>query len=452
MKFTQKIFLITFAFVTISINLIGVIIINNTYTTQIDAKMESNISNINNICNALKFYNVTEMNVNILRKDNTYYEISEGNNIIYTNLLFDMSEIKEELEPTEENIKSIISKEILFMSVKTGNYNIIIAENLEDVFKMREEQIYFFIQVSMIFSFIIAFCLYITIYLLTNKIKKLNRAVRKIADGDYSTRVKKLGKDEVGNLAVSFNKMAESIENTIEEIKTVSENRQNFIHNITHEIRTPLTSIIGYSSLIKNGKIDDKNTIIEYSNKIYDEGNYLNLISERLMDIVLLNNKKVELENIDISETIQDIIESMEFDYKEIKFYKRIENDINFESDKILLHSLVLNLVKNAIMSYEKNGIKIVNIILEQLTNETVLLSIIDKGKGMNEEQLQKVMEPFYTLNKDRNRKMSGMGLGLPLCIKICDVLSAKLKIESILGEGTAVNIEFELGGKQNDN
>ena len=144
MKFTQKIFLITFAFVTISINLIGIIIINNNYKTQIDAKMESNISNINNISSVLKFYNITEMNVDVLKKDNIYYEISNENNIIYTNLLFDMSEIKEQIEPTEENIKSIISKEILFMSVKTGEYNIIIAENLEDVFMMREEQIYFF--------------------------------------------------------------------------------------------------------------------------------------------------------------------------------------------------------------------------------------------------------------------------------------------------------------------
>ena len=445
MKFTQKIFLITFAFVTISINLIGIIIINNNYKTQIDAKMESNISNINNISSVLKFYNITEMNVDVLKKDNIYYEISNENNIIYTNLLFDMSEIKEQIEPTEENIKSIISKEILFMSVKTGEYNIIIAENLEDVFMMREEQIYFFIKVSMIFSFIIAFCLYLAIHLLTRRIKKLNKAVEKIANGNYSTRVKKLGKDEVGDLAIAFNKMAKSIENTIKEIETVSENRQNFIHNITHEIRTPLTSIIGYSSLIKNGKVDEKEKIIEYNNKIYEEGNYLNLISERLMDIVLLNNKKMKLENIDVSKTVQEIIESIQFDYKEVNFYKNIELDINFKSDKVLLHSLIVNLVKNAIMSYEENSEKVINIILKQLTSKTIILSIIDKGKGMTAEQLQKVTEPFYTLNKDRNRKISGMGLGLPLCIKICDVINAELKIESMLGKGTAVNIEFNI-------
>lgn len=443
MKFTQKIFLITFAFVTISINLIGIIIINNNYRTQLDAKIENNISNIRNISNALKFYDIMDMNVNILKKDNTYYEISNENNIIYTNLLLDMSEIKKQLEPTQECIKSIILDDVLFMSTKVADCNIILAENLEEVFETREEQIYFFIRISMIFSFIIAFCLYIVIYILTRRIKKLNKAVQKIADGNYQTRVKKLGNDEVGSLAISFNKMAESIEKTIDEIETVSENRQSFIHNITHEIRTPLTSIIGYSSLIKNGKIDSKEKMIEYNNKIYEEGNYLNLISERLMDIVLLNNKRIELKSVDISNTIQEIIESMELDYKNVKFYKLIDNNIIFESDKVLLHSLVTNLVKNAIMSYENNSIKIINVILKQLTNEAILLSIIDKGKGMTEEQLQKITEPFYTLNKDRNRKISGMGLGLPLCIKICEVLNAELKIESMLGEGTAVNIEF---------
>lgn len=237
--------------------------------------------------------------------------------------------------------------------------------------------------------------------------------------------------------------MAESIENNVEEIKRISENRQNFINNIAHEIRTPLTSIIGYSSLIKSNNINDIETIIEYNRKINEEGNYLNSISERLMEIVLLDNKKIELHKIDCSKEIQEIIENMEFDYKEVTFYTNIKANIYIESDQTLLKSLVTNVVKNAIMSYEENSLKTVIIVLDEINMNKIVLKVIDQGKGMNEEQLSKVIEPFYTLNKDRNRKISGMGLGLPLCVKICETLNAKFKIESKIGKGTNVTIEF---------
>lgn len=443
MKFSQKIFLITFVFVTISINFIGIMIINNNHKTTIDEKIENNISNLHNIINTLRFYDVTNIDVDLLKKDDIYYEVSQDSNIIYSNLIFDIAKVEDKIEPTKENIKVIICDEIMFMSVKTDNCNIILAEDIKTVFITRQEQIYFFIKVSIIFSFIIAFCLYIIIYFLTRRINKLNKTVKEIYDGDYSARVQNLGKDEVGKLGEAFNKMASSVESTINEIQRVSINRQNFIHNITHEIRTPLTSIIGYSSLIKDRKITNQEKIIEYNNKIYNEGNYLNLISQRLMQIVLLDNKKIELEMMDISQEIQQIINSMKYDYKEVNFLQEIEPNICFSSDKILLHSLITNIIKNGIMSYENNTKKAIMIFLENISQNRVLLKIIDNGKGISEEQLKKITEPFYTLNKDRNRQNSGMGLGLPLCIKICEVLGAKFNIQSVLGQGTCVYIEF---------
>lgn len=443
MKFSQKIFLITFVFVTISINFIGIMIINNNHKTTIDEKIENNISNLHNIINTLKFYDMASIDVDLLKKDDIYYEVSQDNNIIYSNLIFDITNVKEKIEPQKDNIKVIIYDEIMFMSVKAQNCNIILAEDIKTVFAKRQEQIYFFIKVSIVFSFIIAFCLYIIIYFLTRRIKKLNKAVKKISDGDYSARVQNLGKDEVGKLGETFNKMANSVESNIKEIQRVSSNRQNFIHNITHEIRTPLTSIIGYSSLIKTGNVTDKQKIIEYNDKIYDEGNYLNLISQRLMQIVLLDNKEIELEMMDISQTIKQIINGMKYDYKEVNFLEEIESSIYFSSDKILLHSLITNIIKNGIMSYENDSKKAIMICLEKLNQNTVLLKIIDNGKGISQKQLKKIIEPFYTLNKDRNRQTSGMGLGLPLCIKICEVLGAKFNIQSVLGQGTCVYIEF---------
>lgn len=443
MKFRQKIFLITFVFVTISINLIGIIIINNNHKKLIDSRIESNKGNIHKIENILKFYDADELNSSLFNKDNTYYEISRDENIIYTNLSVDKSDIEKEIKPSSEEIKAIVSNKILFMSVKQDDYEIILAENVDDIFENRQEQIYFFVKVSMIFSFIIAFCLYIIIFLLTRRIEKLDKAVKKIQNGDYSIRVKKLGNDEIGSFGESFNQMITSVDENITEIKRVSENRKNFIHDITHEIRTPLTSIIGYSSLIKSGKIRDMETIIEYNNKIYEEGNYLNQISQRLIDIVLLENQKLELEDVNISQSISKTIDNIQNSFEDVRFIKNIENNIVIKNDEILVHSLVINIFKNAIVACENKDIKIVETSLKRDIDNRIILKIKDNGKGMSEEQLKKVIEPFYTLNKDRNRKLSGMGLGLPLCVKICEVLNAELKLESKIGEGTTAIIKF---------
>lgn len=105
------------------------------------------------------------------------------------------------------------------------------------------------------------------------------------------------------------------------------------------------------------------------------------------------------------------------------------------------------NILKNAAIACENKINKIIEISLKIDLNDEIYLIIKDNGKGMTEEQLDKVLEPFYTLNKDRNRKTSGMGLGLPLCVKICEVLNGDIKITSKLGEGTIVTIKFKRNG-----
>lgn len=413
MKFKQKVFLITFIFVTISINLIGIITINNNYQNLIDNRIESNKANIYSIENILSLYDVSELNSSLFRKENTYYEISIDENIIYTNLTKNKDIIEKEIKPYNNKIKTIIWEETLYMSTKDNDYEIIMAEDIKDVFENRKEQIDFFIKINIASSFIIAFCLYIIISLLTIRIDKLDKAVKQIQNGKYSTRIKNMGKDEIGNLSDSFNEMANSIDENITEIQKVSENRKNFIHDITHEIRTPLTSIIGYSSLIRSGKIDDMKTIIEYNNKIYEEGNYLNLISQRLIDIVLLDNKQIELEEINISKSLNKTIENMQEKFEEVLFQKNIQENIVLKSDEILLHSLVTNILKNSVVACENKESKTVEIILKK-----DILKIKDNGKGMTEEELNRVTEPFYTLNKDRNRKISGMGLRIAFMSK----------------------------------
>ena len=146
---------------------------------------------------------------------------------------------------------------------------------------MKKEQIDYFIKLSLACSLNIAFLLSISVSVLTKKIKILNKTVKEVEKGDYTAKVKNLGNDEIGNVGKSFNKMTDALQKNISEIERVSENRKKFIGNLTHEIRTPLTSIVGYSSLIKNKKVEDKQVILEYNKRIYDEGKYIEEISQK---------------------------------------------------------------------------------------------------------------------------------------------------------------------------
>lgn len=245
----------------------------------------------------------------------------------------------------------------------------------------------------------------------------------------------KLGNDEIGNVGKSFNNMTQAVQKNIAQIQEISENRKRFIGDLTHEIRTPLTTIIGYSSLIKSKSVTDKKNIYEYNNKIHEEGIYIEKISQKLMDLLLVENGSIEIEEINLSEEMYNIANELQELFKNVKYKITITDDVYVKTDKVLLKSLVLNLVKNAINAYEENPI------VEIKVNEKREIKIVDYGKGIPKAELEKVKEPFYTLSKDRNRTLYGMGLGLTLCIEIVQALKGTLQIESKENEGTMVTI-----------
>lgn len=473
MKFGQKIFLVSFVLIIIAINGIGIIMINHTYKANIQKEIEKNVIQINSIMTEIN----AEMNsltyiANVYWKNDVNIKLYEQGKMIYTNFDEEYPEIEEKLlkskdmvitneveeksnveskkinvlenkEEKEDIIKVYIEDNKLFMEMREGTKELITLADISKVNDMKKEQIDYFIKLSLASSFAIAFILSISVRLLTRKIKRLNKTVEEVAAGHYEARVKRLGNDEISNVGKSFNVMAQAIQENITQIQEVAENRKRFIGNLTHEIRTPLTSIIGYSSLIKNGKILDKEVMVEYCNKIHEEGKYIEKISQRLMDLLLVENGSITIEEVNLSEELYKILEELQTLFPDVIYETEIEEEIFGKVDKVLLKSLIYNLVKNAINSYE--GMATIRVELSR--NKEI--RIIDYGNGIPKEELEKIKEPFYTLSKDRNRTFSGMGLGLPLCIKIVETLKGKLEIESKENEGTKIIVK--LGEKDED-
>lgn len=469
MGFGQKIFLMSFTLIIIAINLIGINMINYTYQSGIEKEIDKNMIQINNIINELQYgINNISMLCNTYLKNNVNIEIYDEGRRIYTNFKEDYSKILEEKLFIEEdkmtneelhdkyneynndeqyetdgNITTYIEGNKLFMKMRKYTNVVVIMSDISKINNMKKEQIEYFIKLSLACSLTIAFLLSISVSFITRKIKILNKTVKEVAKGNYTAKVKKLGNDEIGNVGKSFNKMTDALQKNISEIENVSENRKRFIGNLTHEIRTPLTSIIGYSSLIKNRKVADEKVVLEYSKRIYDEGKYIEEISQKLMDLMLLENGSIIKNTINLSEELNRIIEEMQITFPYVIFQRQIEKDVYINFDKTLLKTLIINLTKNAINAYENNPI--VRIELDRKK----IIKVIDYGKGIKEEELEKIKEPFYTLSKDRNRKFSGMGLGLPLCIQIVEMQEGSLEIQSKENEGTKIIIKL---GDKNEN
>lgn len=479
MKFSQKIFLISFILIIIVINIIGIVMINYTYKLNIEKEIEKSISQTNNIMHELTVYSSYDLSTvaNNYLKNGINVDVYINGQRSYTNFKSEDSQIAEGLLTSEDKSKdegltteidniengilytdedkikaekksanivenssyteymdSYIINDKLFMKLKRDNYIVITLSSISEANNMKQEQTNFFIELSVISSFIIALFLSITVNFLTRKIKKLDKAVNKVKQGNYNIKLKKLGNDEIGNFGNSFNEMTIAIQDNINKIQEVSENRRQFIGDLTHEIRTPLTSIIGYSSLINNDKVTDNNTIKQYSARIYEEGKYIQQMSERLTEMLLIENGSIKKELINISEEMKIIIEELENLYYNAIFNIQIEENVYKEVDKILLKSLIYNLVKNAIGAYDTTPR--IDIYLSKYE-----ITIIDYGRGIPEDKIEKIKEPFYTLTKDRNRKISGMGLGLTLCFKIVNIHNWKLNIKSEIEKGTKVTI-----------
>lgn len=463
MGFGQKIFLMSFTLIIIAINLIGINMINYTYQSNIEKETDKNMIQINNIINELQ-YGISNISMlgNTYLKNNVNIEIYDEGRRIYTNFKEDYSKIleeklfieedkmtKEELHDkyneynndeqyeTDGNITTYVEGSKLFMKMRKYTNVVVIMSDISKINNMKKEQIDYFIKLSLACSLTIAFLLSISVSFITRKIKILNKIVKEVTKGNYTAKVKELGNDEIGNVGKSFNKMTDALQKNISEIEKVSENRKRFIGNLTHEIRTPLTSIVGYSSLIKNRKVADEKVVLEYSKRIYDEGKYIEEISQKLMDLMLLENGSITKDTINLSEELNRIIEEMQITFPYVVFQKQIEKDVYINFDKTLLKTLIINLTKNAINAYENNPIVRIEL------DKRKVIKVIDYGKGIKKEELEKIKEPFYTLSKDRNRKFSGMGLGLTLCIQIVEMQEGKLEIESKENEGTKIIIKL---------
>lgn len=323
----------------------------------------------------------------------------------------------------------------LFVEPSIGKNNLIIIESQGEL-----NAIIYIIRRSLGFAIIniIAISIIITtIYKkkLFNPINQLNDATKKITKGEYDMEFETKRKDEIGEFTKNFNKMIKRLQST--------ENLQKeFIDNVSHEIRTPISSIEGFAKFLKDDNLS-KEEREEYSNIIIEEAERLSNLTNKMLKLSKLHNQDiiVNKQEVMVSEQIRRAISVLEPKWAD----KNLKINVNLQEvimlgDEDLLFQVWINLIENSIKFSNDNGKIDIKLFKE---NNEITVIIRDYGIGMARDEIEKAFERFYQIDKSHSEE--GSGLGLAIVKRILELSEGDIKIESEENRGTTVTVKLPI-------
>lgn len=301
--------------------------------------------------------------------------------------------------------------------------------DIPELSKLRKDVLRIYL-ISVMLAFFASFMIILLLSKrITDPIKEISKAAKKLASGDFTERVRLISEDEIGQLADTFNEMADSLEK-------LEDMRRNFISDVSHELRTPMTTITGFVE----GVLDE--TIPPEKQKFYlkivlDESKRLSKLVNDLLDISRISSdqKPLELSHFDINELIRLSVIGFESRFNEKKlevnaFFEHENEMVDAEKDSI--KRVVTNLLDNAIkFSYEKGQIDIST----KVTGNKVSVSVRNTGVGISEENRKSIFERFFKQDKSRSVNKSGVGLGLYLVKSIIKKHGEIISVDSVENE-----------------
>lgn len=319
------------------------------------------------------------------------------------------------------------------------SYSIVTSSDISEIYIMRNKQIDFVRKVSIISAGAISLILLITVLLMLNPLNRLNVYTKAIAGGNYRIRIRERGSQEFRELAQNMNIMADSIQVNAARLEKIAEDRQTFIANLSHEMKTPLTSILGFADILRIKKHVPDSERTEYAGVIVEETKRLRSLSGKLMGIVAMNGTEIEKRPVSLQSMINETKAALvPLIAKNDVRLECLSQDITINADEELFKSLLYNIIENAVKASPKNETVVLNAAMYE---GDAVITITDHGIGMTPEVVKKAFEPFYMADKSRSRKAGGAGLGLALCRRIAELHSAKIEIASRPNEGTTIFI-----------
>ena len=467
LKIKTKIMLMNMGILIPVITFIYIIIINNLYSNVIKSTIDFLTKESYNtqlyIANYIKKDKDTDAETNFINKGpliNTYLAnklnfriqiYDKSGNILADSVMNNVSLYDEDITNSIKGNKAYVVKKV------DGNMYVLFSSPiyLKDttlgcvryIYPLHSEQK--LINNMSIIMGIIAFISVLISWLLSKlfsekiagPIKKLEAVSEKVASGEYDSKIEIESGDEIEDLAKTFNLMSESIKVYVESLKEEKQKQKNFLDNVTHEFKTPLTAIIGYSELIP--RLENKEDVEESLDYIKKEGERLLKLVEELLDLSKLGKAEfnVERSNNNLNEVIEETLNIIQprLEKYDIAIIKELF-DVNLFIDSDKTKQVILNVLDNAIKYSECTSI----IIKIEDKDNNIILDIIDDGLGIQKNHLDKLFEPIYRVNKTNSRSKNGNGLGLCICKEIMKKQEGDIEIYSEEKKWTSVKIVFK--------
>ncbi len=290
----------------------------------------------------------------------------------------------------------------------------------------------------------------IVLAFLLSRLRRLTVSVREFGSGNYSTRAPVSSEDEIGELAGTFNTMAKTIEDSINELKDSDNRRREFFANISHDLKTPLTSIQGFveTLMLKWGDLpaDQRE---QYLQTILNRTERLGDMVHQILELSRLEARETTLsiESIDINDMLSDLF--LEFtpraDKEGVSLASDVAKDLpSLAGDIGLIERALRNLIDNAIRHSSKGGTVTVRVTTD---GTTISLSVLDEGPGIPADHLPHVFDRFYRGDKSRTGRSANTGLGLPITKQIAEMHHGSIEVSSVPGTGTSFTLRVPTNG-----
>lgn len=278
---------------------------------------------------------------------------------------------------------------------------------------------------------------------------KLIQSIQKASKGESNTDEIKINKKTIKlyvNPVYSSGDMVGIICLLLDvtEQKKTEKLRREFTANVTHELKTPLTSISGYAEMIENGMVSEPEDMQRFAGRIHKEAGRLIMLIGDIMKLSKMDDKAYQVEGIkrvNLKDMVEESIEVLEVPAKKnnISFVTELK-DVTFTGNETQLYELVFNLCDNAVR-YNKPGGSVF-ITLERI-NENPVLTVRDTGIGIDKKHQGRIFERFYRVDKSRSKETGGTGLGLAIVRHIAELHNAEISVESEVGTGTKIIVTF---------
>ena len=385
-------------------------------------------------------------------------------------------------------------------------YYLLISRNIQDIYDTRTDTIRQYRVMLLVLLAVAAVCAWVLARYLTRPIRKLGWVTKRIAAGDLTRRSDYHRPDEVGELAESFNLMADRLVEQMRHKELEAKRQEDFTAAFAHELKTPLTSIIGYAQMLDTMELGPEDHRMA-SHYIFAQGKRLEQLSHKLLELVSMEKQDFAVKPIKAMTLGENLWTTMRpiWDKRQVKGSIRMEQ-ATLWGDSDLLLSLLYNLLDNATKAVgEKGQISLEGRCIHERKRGTAQtdfddaewdgdrmqpesafpntndfdgeesfsdshrkgkavrraqtgrddksgrqrkwygIRIRDNGRGIPQEEIDRITEPFYMVDKSRSRKEGGAGLGMSLCQRILQLHGGSWKMKSTLGEGTEILIRLPL-------